>query len=199
MSIKKIFKVVVFSLFTASVASNLSGCAQAVMGAIAVGQANSAQAKKAANKKPELTQLQIRQLQTRSYETDDTNKLLQTALSVLQDDGFVVENADSDVGLLSASKSLKETHVDDTGTAFLKGALGLGGVTSEEFSTVQATVTVAPYGKETRVRLSVRLTSMEFGGFAGADTKYEAVTDPEYYQDFFAKLEKGIFIEQQGL
>ncbi len=181
-----------------------SGCAAplltpVIQGALSVGKASGEQAKKDANKKPELTQLQTRELQTRSYETEDTTKVLQIALAVLQDDGFVVQNANTDIGLLSASKSLHEVGVDDMETAFAKGFFGLGSVTSQEFSTVQSTVTVTPFGKKTRVRLSVRLSSTEIGGLSGANVKYESVTDPEFYQEFFTKLEKGIFIEQQQL
>lgn len=183
-----------------ALASNLSGCAQAVMGAISAARASSKQAQKDANKKPVLTQLQTRQLQTRNYATRDTKKILQVALAVLQDEGFVVKNSDADMGLLSASKNLHEVDVDSVGSAFAKGFFGfVGSVSSHEFSTVEATVTVTSFGKEARVRLSVRLSSTESGGLSGSNIKYEAVTDPNFYQDFFAKLQKGIFIEQQGL
>ena len=197
-------RVLVMLAFIVGSSINVSGCVAplvvpVIQGALSAGKASGEQAKKDANKKPELTQLQIRQLQTRSYETEDTKKVLQVALAVLQDDGFVVQNANADVGLLSASKSLHETNVDDTGTAFAKGFFGLGGVTSQEFSTVESTVTVTPFGEKTRVRLSVRLSSTAIGGLSGANVKYESVTEPKFYQEFFTKLEKGMFIERQRL
>ena len=187
-------------LFIILVSVNLSGCANLVTGALAMRKADSEQAKKDASQKPQLTQLQTRQLQTRNYQTEDTKIILQTALAVLQDDGFVVQNANVDLGLLAASKSLQDINVDSSGKAFLKGFFGFGGsVSTKEFSTVETTVTVTLFGKETRVRLSARLSSVEFGSAAGSNTKYEAITEAEFYQAFFSKLEKGIFIEQQNL
>lgn len=184
----------------------LSGClalpalvVPVIQGAISAGNASKAQAQKEANKKPELTQLQTRQLQTRTYDTEDTKKILQVSLAVLQDDGFSVHNANVDVGLLSASKSLHETNVDDTGTAFMKGFFGMGsGVLSQESSTVEANVTVTPYGEKTRIRLSARLASISVGADGGSN-QYETITEPDFYQGFFAKLEKGLFIQQENL
>ena len=108
-------------LFIILVSVNLSGCANLVTGALAMRKADSEQAKKDASQKPQLTQLQTRQLQTRNYQTEDTKIILQTALAVLQDDGFVVQNANVDLGLLAASKSLQDINVDSSGKAFLKG------------------------------------------------------------------------------
>ena len=181
-----------------------SGCiapliAPAIQGALASGKASKAQAAKDAKNKKQLTQLEIRQLQTRTYDNDDTKRILQVALAVLQDDGFAVQNANVDLGLLSASKSLSETTVDDSGTAFAKGFFGGGfaSVSSQEFSTIEATATVTPHGKQTRVRLSARLSSVGIG--LGANINYEAITDPDFYQAFFTKLEKGLFIQQENL
>ena len=169
-----------------------------VTGALSAAQANSEQAKKDANKKPELTQLQTRKLQTREYDSTDTNSILKVALAVIQDEGFVLRQSDADVGLLTASKDLHETNVDDSSTAFLKGFMGVGGVSNEKFSTVEINVTVTPFGKKTRVRLSGRLSSAELET-GKANINYEAVTDPKFYQAFFTKLEKGLFIKQEDL
>jgi len=179
-----------------------SGCVPLVVpvvtGAISAAQAKSEQAEKDANKKPQLTQLQTRKLQTREYDSTDTNSILRVALAVIQDDGFVLRQSDADVGLLTASKNLHEKNIDDSGTAFLKGFMGIGGVSSQKFSTVEVSVTVTPFGEKTRVRLSARLSSAEYGT-GGSKINYEAVTEPKFYQTFFAKLEKGLFIKQEKL
>ena len=51
---------------------------------------------------PEKTQLQIREIQTRSYDTNDTKIVMKVLLNMLQDEGFIVRNADTDLGLLTA-------------------------------------------------------------------------------------------------
>lgn len=179
----------------ALVSLGLGGCANAVMGAMTAMQADAERSQVEANKKPELTQLQTRELQTRRYDATDTTNILKVALAVLQDDGFVVTNANSDLGLLSASMNLHEKQVDDAGTAFMKGFFGIGVVSTQKWSTVESTVTVTPFGDETRVRMSARLSAISTNG----GTQYQALTEPEFYQAFFTKLEKGLFIEREGL
>ena len=52
---------------------------------------------------PQKTQLQIREFQTRSYDTKDTRMVMKALLNVLQDDSFIVKNANVDLGLITAS------------------------------------------------------------------------------------------------
>ncbi len=172
-----------------------TGCANLALGGLAAMQANSRKAAIERNKKPELTQLQIRQMQTRQIPAGDVKKVLTVALAVLQDDGFSVQNANTELGLLSASKQLHEEDVDEASTAFAKGFMGsMGGVSRHTFTSIEATVTVAAFGEETRVRMSARLAQS-----GGGNIRYEAVTEPEYYQAFFTKLEKGLFIEREKI
>ncbi len=48
--------------------------------------------------------LKLRAMQTRAYETTDLNKAIRTAMATLQDLGFVVDNADSELGSVTATK-----------------------------------------------------------------------------------------------
>ncbi len=48
--------------------------------------------------------LKLRAMQTRAFETTDINKAIRTAMATLQDLGFVVDNADADLGTVSATK-----------------------------------------------------------------------------------------------
>lgn len=148
-----------------------------------------------ANKQPELTQLQLRQLQTRTYEESDKAKIVQVALAVLQDDGFNVTNANMDLGLLSADKQKTDTKVDSAGAAFAKGLFGRTSLPSTDYSSIKATLTVTPFGDENRVRMAFSLS--ESG--SGSQPVQTALTVPEPYREFFTKLEKGLFIEREGL
>ncbi len=49
-------------------------------------------------------QLALRQIQTRIYDTSDRKFVLVSALTTLQDLGFVVDSADADVGMVTATK-----------------------------------------------------------------------------------------------
>ncbi len=48
--------------------------------------------------------LQLRSMQTRAYDTTDVNKTVRTAMATLQDLGFVIDDADADLGSVSATK-----------------------------------------------------------------------------------------------
>ncbi len=48
-------------------------------------------------KKPKVkSQLEVRQMQTRDFETSETTMVLRAMLNVLQDDGYIVEQVNSD-------------------------------------------------------------------------------------------------------
>ena len=53
---------------------------------------------------PAQTQLQIREFQTRTYETKDSAMVLKAVLNVLQDDGFIIKSADSNLGYLRSEE-----------------------------------------------------------------------------------------------
>lgn len=48
--------------------------------------------------------LKLRAMQTRAFDTTDVNKTVRTAMATLQDLGFVIDNADADLGSVSATK-----------------------------------------------------------------------------------------------
>ena len=163
-----------------------------VQGISAQNKAKQAQAQQGP-KKPQLTQLQKRQLQTREYEDVERTRILSVAVQVLQDDEFVIGNANEVLGLLSASKQLHNRTVDDD--AFMKGVLGNSQVVHDENSSFGANLTVTQFGDMVRVRLAATLNYSNTDGAR----RVEQVTEPQFYQHFFSQLEKGIFIEQEGI
>ena len=177
---------------------NTGGCANVLSGALTSMQAESERSAEEAKKKPAMTQLQIRQIQTREYEAALKSRVLPVAVAVLQDQGYVISNASPELGLLSASMQLHEKNVDDAGTAFVKGFFGLGLISEQKWSTILVNTTVTEFGDKIRVRFAGRLSASGFGG-TGMVTEEEQITDPEFYREFFAALEKGLFIERESL
>jgi len=102
------------------------------------------------------SQLQIRQMQTREYGALDKQLALRSTISTLQDLGFFIDNADLDLGTVTATRHRQQT--------------------------MRMTVTARQRpGERVAVRANARL------GEAGID-------DPQTYQDFFAALDKSIFL-----
>jgi len=50
------------------------------------------------------SQVRLRSIQTRAFDTVDMNKTMRTVMATLQDLGFVIDNADEDLGTVSATK-----------------------------------------------------------------------------------------------
>jgi len=130
------------------------------------------------------TQLQVRAFQTRTYKTTDVDMVMKACLNVLQDEGYAVKNVVPQIGLLVAEKAGKN---DSFGEWFWFGI---------SVKNLEATVNVAVVGKETKVRANfIEKKNNIYGGQFTANP----IDDEKFYQDFFAKVDKGIFIQKEGI
>ena len=113
-----------------------------------------------AAKAPDVTgsesQVQIREIQTREYDALDKRMTMRSVISTLQDLGFVIGEADLDLGTVTATRHHQYA--------------------------MRMTVTVRERDGQ---RIAVR---------ANARIGEEGITDPRTYQDFFAALDKAIFL-----
>ena len=143
--------------------------------------------------KPVRTQLEIREFQTRTFETGKTNEVLSALVEAFQDEGFMVKNVVPEVGLVSA---VKESDVEDSAQANLRiFFFGQNAMWSKN-STIEATANVRSHGGRTKVRTTFQEKVMNNRG--GVDF-IETIENPEYYQMFFDKVGKSIFIEKQKI
>src|SRR3546814_528333 len=74
------------------------------------------------NGQTEKTQLQIREYQTRSYENIEQLQAMKAVANALQDDGFIIKDAEVALGIISAGK---EVDVESGWDAFFS-ALAYG-------------------------------------------------------------------------
>lgn len=146
-----------------------------------------------AEKEKPKTQLEIRQMQTREYETTDTKMVLKAMLNVLQDDGFIIEQVNPEMGFFNATKTL---DTEDT-LAKVWGTLWWGPHAQWiENSVIDCTANVSQFGEKTRVRANFQIKQMNN---KGGIEKVRALDDLKYYQEFFSKVDKGIFIEKEEI
>jgi hypothetical protein len=66
------------------------------------------------------SQVNLRSIQSRSFDTSDKNKMLRTIIATLQDLGFIIDKADSNLGTVSATK-LNQYNLRVTVTVRPKG------------------------------------------------------------------------------
>jgi len=128
------------------------------------------------------TQLQTREFQTRTYETTDTNMIMKALLNVLQDDGFIIKTVNTDLGLITANKDHSNTHPGFVAGPFIPQMW-------------DCSVNVNKFGAQTKVRVNVQVTARNKLN----ETDVYELDDPSYYQTFFAKVDKGIFIQKEKL
>lgn len=142
---------------------------------------------------PTKTQLEIREFQTREYDTNDVKMVMKSLLNVLQDDGYIVKNANVELGLLSATK---EIDVESKGQAFLLVLLAGKDARWRKNSIIECSGNVTEMGKVCKVRVNFQVKTMDN---VGAVREVKTIDDALFYQTFFAKVDKGIFIGKQKL
>lgn len=144
---------------------------------------------------PPKTQLEIREFQTREFDTKDTKLVMKAVLNVLQDEGFTIRNADSHLGFLSATK-----EVDLGGGPIFNWSWSdtksSGDARWKKLRVIDATANISEHGKQTRVRVSFQQKVLDN---LGAVMEAKAIDDAKFYQDFFSKVDKGIFLQKENL
>ena len=99
----------------------------------------------------------LRQLQTRRFDTNEESKLLSASAAVLQDLGFTLEESESGVGLIVASKNRGARE-----TGQIVGAIALSVLASvggspvmfpwDEKQEIRVSLVTRPHGEEGKIR-----------------------------------------------
>ena len=166
------------------------------------------------------TQLQIREFQTRSYECKDQVRVLKAVLNVLQDEGYIIKSADSNLGYLTGSKELNignqspisdilikrnpiviilKMYVDFYCLPFTiwgKMAGKSQSPTNIKSEMLEVTANISAFGKQTRVRVNFQRKAIDSSGSSQAMGQ---IQDASFYQTFFSKVDKGMFISSENL
>ena len=143
--------------------------------------------------KPLRSQLEIRELQTREYTSKDLKQVMKAVIGALQDDGFIIRNADKELGFINASREL---DVMDPNSAMWAQIFEGQNARYQKTSIMEASANVSEFGKEVKVRIVFQAKIIDNFGMP-IDSK--TVEDPRIYQDFFSKVDKSIFFERQRL
>lgn len=142
------------------------------------------------------TQLEKRQCQTRTFDGIDKATIMKAMLNVLQDEGFIVNNANPLLGFISGTKEFdirdKTINIEKE-FGVKKNSLMFQGV---RVASIEATANVSEYGKEIKVRINFKRKLLNVYGNA---QNIDEIIDESFYQDFFAKVDKAIFIQKQKI
>src|SRR3990167_6425222 len=94
------------------------------------------------------TPLEVRAIQTRDFYDADQKLVMKAVLNVLQDEGFIPRNAESDLGLITASK---EVDLEQGGDRWLQLVFGGSDARWPKNSSLEASANVTPIGQSVRV------------------------------------------------
>jgi hypothetical protein len=148
--------------------------------------------------------LELRQAQSRSYAETDTRSVLKSVLATLQDEGFTIRTADSDLGVITATRETLHKGASPTVQAarwtaalFTYGAALLIPVPKYRMSHLEGTAHVEDVsGGEVRLRLSFQYRVLDKNGRVCELTD---ITDPAVYQAFLAKVDKSLYYQREKL
>jgi len=136
------------------------------------------------NNRPILSGLELQQLQTREFEAQ-YDVTFKSVMSVLQDAGYILENADLNTGFITGKSPTSSNTSYNLWWGFTK-----------QIQTTKVSSTVEALGPDfTKVRLNfvaINNTSQGLGN-SRADTPIE---DAKIYENVFEKIGETIFIKQ---
>ena len=130
-----------------------------------------------------MTPLEIQSMQTRTYESD-TNTVFHSVVSVFQDLGYTIKNADSQAGFIQADGAADANEA-------LKFWFG-----STSTKQTKATGFVEKIGDKVSVRLSFVATVEKSTAYGADDREEKPILNADIYQNAFERIENAIFIRQ---
>ncbi len=150
--------------------------------------------------KPSEGNLEKRQLQTRQYDTTDEGKIITSVAGVLQDLGFTLDDSETKLGLVCASKTADAKSAGQITGAFLLDILAGSNTVAQcdKTQVVKASVVTNPSlnGRSIVVRVTFQRV---IWNMSNQISRVETISDSDIYQKFYESLSKAIFLEAQKI
>ena len=165
--------------------------------------------------------LQNRALQTRQYEGISEAELLSASTGVIQDLGFIIDESETNLGLIVGSKN-RDADPDAAqragqvlvgATTFLLGAIAAIASNDEDvfddifhvpavddYQKLWASIVIRPTSKDENKTHFVRVTFQRIVWNTDDEVaRLQSLDEPEMYQKFFGLLSKSILLEGQEI
>jgi hypothetical protein len=141
--------------------------------------------------------LERRQMQTRRFDGIPETEILSACAAVLQDLGFNLDESETELGVLVASKQRSARDARQVATALLLEIIGWD-MEIDEKQKIRASLVTRPAGGNPQDNDSylVRITFQRVvWNSANEISRIEGLDSPELYQGFFDRLSKSVFLE----
>lgn len=150
--------------------------------------------------KPSEDNLQKRALQMRQYDTTDQIKIITSVAGVLQDLGFTLDDSETEVGFVAASKNADATSGGQIATAVIFDVLFGSNTASQCDKSQKIRASVITKHSLDAKKTVVRVTFQRVvWNMSNQISRVETINDPQIYQKFFDSLSKAIFLEAQQI
>lgn len=143
-----------------------------------------------------MAQLEKRQFQTRTYSSSEKALVMKAILNALQDEGYIVYNANPLLGFIYGVKDFdtSDSNIDISKEFGLsKSRLNLNGI---KVATIEVTANVTEYGSSMKVRINFKRKLLNTYGNAQF---IDDVAEEEFYQDFYKKVDQALFLQKQKI
>ena len=143
-----------------------------------------------------MEQLQKREYQSRDFSTSDKTVVMKAILNALQDDGYIVYNANPLLGFIYGSKDfdMSDSNVDISKEFGLsKSRLNLNGI---KVATIDVTANVTQFGDNMRVRVNFKRKLLNTYGNAQF---IDDVSEEEFYTEFYKKVDQSLYLLKQKI
>ena len=149
-------------------------------------------------------QIAQRQAESRRYEGISETDLLAACAGVFQDLGYNLDNSETKLGVITASKQRDATSGTQIALSIALSALMKSGPpTYDTKQNIRGSLVARPVFDSAGKRLPrthiVRVTFQRVVTRSDGSTRSETLTDPILYRDFHDRLSKSVFIEAQKL
>jgi hypothetical protein len=139
-----------------------------------------------------------RQMQTRSFQTAKESEMLSTCAAVLQDLGFTLEESETKLGVIVASKERSAVNPIEATFAILNKITSFGIAESRyaKRQVFRASLVIRPAAPGADQQHSVRVTFQRrvFDNYDRIILSQQ-LNDPRLYEEFYARLAKSVALE----
>lgn len=139
--------------------------------------------------------LERRQVSSRRFATNQEKQLLIAAAGLLQDLGFTIDDSETQLGLIVASKDRSAVEGGQVAGKIMLAMIGKH-ISIDKNQKLRASIVTRPVAGGVVVRATFqRIVWNEDGKVS----RLERLDDPQMYQQFFDQLGKAVFLEAQNL
>jgi hypothetical protein len=140
----------------------------------------------------EMSQIETRQLQSRTYDSSDTIEAIKSVIAALQDEGYLIDNANETLGVVTASRE-DGTEIDGA-KVYAEGYTYNG-----SYETVQRTIVSASISQVAgKLKIRINIVRKAFNQNAGVIWSVP-IQDAAQYQRLFSKVDKSLFLNREEI